>query len=432
MTYAQKKKTTALFSDDYLMHHGIKGQKWGVRRFQNEDRTWTEAGKERYGSGNKQKNSHRKRLEANYREKGLSEEDARAAAAKRAKIEKIVAVSAAVAVTAAVTAVGIKMYKDYAQDTILSADTEYWRVEAWKKQFEDEFVGIQNPWVQQRYVGDVRAHNEGPVYLTPNKRDADKYAGALAKDLRDRYQGERPVYQLQIQMQESLKVASEKHVKDIFYDLYKNDAEFRENAQKSIKEFGSIPQMNQALNSVKNKTEQSLLGDTKKDIRNGYDAFNIALVNRSEAGTAATEKFYQKLREKGYGAIMDVNDKKYSGYGSEQPLIVFGPAYNWSAKKMTDDVINAAAQKSYKMMQEDAATKATRAAVKEAVVPTLLKAGGAVTFAGAVTAATSKVRMNRSQINQAKRLRNSGKSYAEIAEELGIPEGSVYNYLQHN
>lgn len=33
----------------YLMHYGIKGQKWGVRRFQNQDRTWTEAGKERYG-----------------------------------------------------------------------------------------------------------------------------------------------------------------------------------------------------------------------------------------------------------------------------------------------------------------------------------------------------------------------------------------------
>lgn len=34
----------------YIAHHGIKGQKWGVRRFQNLDRTWTEAGKERYGS----------------------------------------------------------------------------------------------------------------------------------------------------------------------------------------------------------------------------------------------------------------------------------------------------------------------------------------------------------------------------------------------
>lgn len=33
----------------YLAHHGIKGQKWGIRRFQNPDGTWTRAGKEHYG-----------------------------------------------------------------------------------------------------------------------------------------------------------------------------------------------------------------------------------------------------------------------------------------------------------------------------------------------------------------------------------------------
>lgn len=35
-------------SDNCLAHHGIKGQHWGVRRFQNEDGTLTAAGKERY------------------------------------------------------------------------------------------------------------------------------------------------------------------------------------------------------------------------------------------------------------------------------------------------------------------------------------------------------------------------------------------------
>jgi len=32
-----------------LYHHGIKGQKWGVRRFQNDDGTLTAEGKARYG-----------------------------------------------------------------------------------------------------------------------------------------------------------------------------------------------------------------------------------------------------------------------------------------------------------------------------------------------------------------------------------------------
>ena len=34
--------------DEYLSHHGIKGQRWGVRRYQNEDGSLTPAGQKRY------------------------------------------------------------------------------------------------------------------------------------------------------------------------------------------------------------------------------------------------------------------------------------------------------------------------------------------------------------------------------------------------
>lgn len=35
----------------YLKHYGVKGQKWGLRRYQNEDGTLTEEGRRRYGTG---------------------------------------------------------------------------------------------------------------------------------------------------------------------------------------------------------------------------------------------------------------------------------------------------------------------------------------------------------------------------------------------
>ena len=38
-------------SDLYLAHHGIKRQKWGVRRYQNPDGSLTEEGRKHYGVG---------------------------------------------------------------------------------------------------------------------------------------------------------------------------------------------------------------------------------------------------------------------------------------------------------------------------------------------------------------------------------------------
>ena len=40
---------------DEIYHHGIKGQKWGVRRFQNKDGSLTSAGRKRYNDSSTEK-----------------------------------------------------------------------------------------------------------------------------------------------------------------------------------------------------------------------------------------------------------------------------------------------------------------------------------------------------------------------------------------
>lgn len=49
--------------NDYLEHHGILGQKWGVRRFQNYDGSLTAAGKERYIKGTGESSGKNQRLQ---------------------------------------------------------------------------------------------------------------------------------------------------------------------------------------------------------------------------------------------------------------------------------------------------------------------------------------------------------------------------------
>lgn len=50
----------------YLIHYGIQGQKWGVRRFQNEDGTWTDEGlARRYRLSEKKANKLAKTYEKN-------------------------------------------------------------------------------------------------------------------------------------------------------------------------------------------------------------------------------------------------------------------------------------------------------------------------------------------------------------------------------
>lgn len=111
---------------DELYHYGVKGMKWGVitkKEPVGKSRRKSTKADDPSTKPPKKKSKHRLKLEAKYKEKGLTDEEAAKEADKRIKAEIIVGSAAAVAVTALAAYGGYKLYKGY-HDTGAKIDPE--------------------------------------------------------------------------------------------------------------------------------------------------------------------------------------------------------------------------------------------------------------------------------------------------------------------
>lgn len=80
-----------------------------------------------------------------------------------------------------------------------------------------------------------------------------------------------------------------------------------------------------------------------------YEAVNIALVDHTPRGQSVSSKFYDALKKAGYDAIKDINDSKYSGYNTRNPIIVF----NGSAKTAVDSISSIGKQQIEKQLKAE-------------------------------------------------------------------------------
>lgn len=283
-----------------LYHHGVKGQKWGVRRYQYADGTLTPAGKKRY------------RIT---RSSNIAQ-----------RYSRLMGMKVKDAVNTTRTQITGKQYVD----GYLKKDTSLARIQTaenfekfafyatYKKHDTEEYMGLFGKNLVSRAARDA-TQAEKTANISGSKSDVK-----TAKELRERADNIK-VYQLKLSATKKLKIPSDENASDITAKLLKED-KFKENLIASIqdsKEKMLRPSQQilfkQAQNAL-NKDPDKMTSSEKVAI---YKAFNLSLVNHNKQEIAAQDRFYGELKKKGYNALLDYNDKEFSSYHAKRPMIVF-------------------------------------------------------------------------------------------------------------
>lgn len=285
-----------------LAHHGVKGMKWGVRRYQYADGSLTPAGKRRYQTNRSNTN-------------------------KVKRVASLMSMDAKEMVNKARTQITGRQYVD----GYLSSGTSFSRIQT-SQEFNREFAfyATYKKADVEKYMGLFGKNLTSRAAAEANR--AEKKAAAsvseedllTAKQLRERSDSLK-VYQVKLESTKKLKIPSDENAGDITAKLLR-DPDFRSNLEASIqysKENMRRPSQQilfkQAQNAL-NKDPNRMIPSEKVAV---YKALNLSLTFHNPEQIATQDRFYGELKKKGYNAVLDYNDKEYSSYHAKRPMIVF-------------------------------------------------------------------------------------------------------------
>lgn len=312
-------------NNDYLVHYGVKGMRWGVRRYQYKDGSLTPQGYKHYGYG---KDGRTSRSSSGTASKASMKLRPRISPAERAKqFQNALSKKFDDNIKKAKSTITGRMYVD----EVLKAGTSFSRIQTskdfeqfafyatYKKHDMDKYMGLFGTNLRNRAEWDAKkAEREAKKSGTKESIEAAKAARTKSDNLK--------VYQLKISATKNLKVPSDENASSITHELLMKDKTFRKNVAESIKDSKTKMKrpsqqllFNQAERAL-NKDPARLTASEKTAI---YKALNLSLTNHNEYEVAAQNTFYNALKKKGYNALLDYNDREYSSYHAKRPMIVF-------------------------------------------------------------------------------------------------------------